>query len=287
MKSAICAILLFTVAIPIQAQDTEYNLDETYEVDTEGTVYLNSDDAEVTIEATDRSDVHVVVYHSVDVDGWELKSGEEFSMNVESRGGDLYIDEADRNGARLLFGSIERDYRINLQVPKSIALDITGDDGSYELSDIGGALQIEADDADVELRGVTSSSLDFEIDDGSIEMDQGRGVLTLMMDDGDFRVREAQFSEIDADVDDAELDITTSLTDDGFYLFDMDDGDLELNISGGGGEFDISHDDTNIRVGSSFKEIRSNEDNSVYRLPGGTATIEIDTDDGDIDLRTI
>lgn len=287
VKPALLSALLLFVGITAQAQDTEFNLDETYQIDESGTVYLDSDDAEVTIEASDRSDVHVVIYHSVDVDGWELKSGEEFKMDVETRAGNLYVKEANSGGNRLLFGNVEEEYRITLEVPKTVALDIKGDDGTYDITDIGAALRIDADDTEVEIRGATGNSFEFNIDDGSVEMDRGQGELTMDMDDGEFRVRQASFREIDGDFDDGEMDITTSLADDGFYLFDMDDGELELNISGGGGEFDINHDDGDIRVGSSFEEIMKEEEHSLYRLPGGDATIEIDSDDGDIDLRTI
>ena len=286
-KLTVFFVLFLLAGMSAEAQDSEYNLDETYQIDANGTVYLNSNDAEVTIEASDRSDVHLVVYHNVDVDGWELKSAEEFKMDVENRGGDLHIKEADRNGARVLFGNVDEEYRIRLEVPRSVALNIQGDDDSYDISDVGAALRIDADDSDIEIDGATGDSFEFDLDDGSINMEQGQGELKLSMDDGEFYVRKADFNEIDADFDDGEIDITTSLSDQGFYLFDMDDGDIELNIAGGGGEFDISHDDPNVNVGSNFEVIREDEDRSVYRLPGGDAKIEIDTDDGDIELRTI
>ncbi len=286
-KSAVLSILIFVIGISAQGQDSEYNLDETYQIDQDGTVYLKSNDAEVTIRGSERSDVHLVVYHNVDVDGWELKSGEEFKMDVENRNGDLHIKEADRDGSRLLFGNVQKEYRIRVEVPRSVALNIQGDDDDYEISDIGSALRLDADDAEVELNGATGESFEFDMDDGSIRMDQGQGELKLNMDDGELNVRKADFSEIDTDVDDAELEITTSLANDGYYLFDMDDGDLEMNIAGGGGEFDINHDDNNVNIDSNFEVVSEDEERSVYRLPGGNAKIEIDTDDGDISLRTI
>lgn len=75
IKPALFVMMFILVAFQAHAQDNVYNLDETYSVDEKGTIHLESDDAEVTIQGTDRSDVHLVVYHKVDVDGWELKSG--------------------------------------------------------------------------------------------------------------------------------------------------------------------------------------------------------------------
>lgn len=287
VKPVVLTVLCLFLRMSVQAQDSEYHLDETYQVDPGGTLYLQSDDAEVTIEASDRSDVHAVVYHSVDVDGWELKKGEEFKMEVETRNGNLHLREADRDEGRLLLGNVQTEYRITLEVPKSLALDILGDDDTYEISDVGGALSIESDDSEAEINGATGDSFEFKMDDGSVRMDQGQGELNLDMDDGELHVRDAHFSEIDADADDGEMEIATSLASDGYYLFDMDDGDLELNISGGGGEFEITGDDSDINADSSFEEISHDDERSVYRLPGGDATVKIDSDDGNIDLRTL
>jgi len=280
-------ILLLLINTSLNAQDSEYNLDETYQIDTSGTVYLDSDDAQVSIQGSDRNDVHVVVYHRLDVDGWELKSGDKFKMLVEARNGNVYIREADIDRSRVLFGNVKEEYRITIEVPKTVALDIKGDDDSYSIADVNAAIGLNADDADVELRNTGGQNFSFDMDDGSVDMDLGQGELELNMDDGEFSVRQGSFTEIDAEVDDAQIDITTSLSNDGFYLFDMDDSDLELNITGGGGDFDIRHDDADIHADNNFEEVTSDEDHSAYLLPGGDAKIKIDTDDGDIELRTI
>ena len=288
IQVALCVVCLSLMAVSVQAQDSDtYELDETYNIDASGTIHLNSNDAEVTIKGTDRSDVHVSVYHRVDVDGWEIRSEDKFNMNVEEKDGDLYIREAKSSNNVVMFGSIEEDYRITIEAPRSVSLNIEGDDDDYEISDIAGSLSIDSDDGDIELRGLRGEQFEFDVDDGTIEMDQGQGSLSLNMDDGDLYVRKASFSEIEASADDADLDITTSLADDGFYRFEMDDGDLEMNIIGGGGQFDITHDDDNIDVGSNFEEISSDEDNSVFKLAGGNARIEIDVDDTDISLQTL
>lgn len=286
IASTLFAILFCLISFQVQAQNNEYNLDESYSIDKNGTIHLSSDDAEVSIEGSDRSDVHLVVYRRVDVDGWKLESEGNFKIEVENRRGDLYIREADTQKRRVILGNVREDYRITIEAPRDIALDLQGDDDSYEISDINLGVKIAADDSEIELNRAKGDEFDFDIDDGNIRMDEGRGRLKVSMDDGELFVRQADFSEIDADFDDGKLDITTSLKDDGYYGFDLDDGDVELNITGGGGEFDIHHDDQNVQVGGAFEEISSGEERSVYRLAGGSGRIEIDTDDGDIELRT-
>lgn len=287
LKPAIFTILSFTLCLTLQAQDSEYNLDETYSIDQGGTIHLNSDDAEVDIMGTDRSDVHLVVYRKVEVSGLNVKSEGKFSMEVENRGGDLHIRESGDERHRVIMGSIREDYQITIEAPRDVALDLQGDDDTYRIEDISREVRINADDSDIELRGTSGENFRFDIDDGNIDMEEGRGKLDLTMDDGDFFVRRAQFDEITADIDDGEIEITTILADGGLYRFDMDDGELELNIAGGGGRFEIDHDDPTIRVSDNFEEISAEEDETVYNLPGGNARIEIDTDDGRIELRTI
>jgi hypothetical protein len=287
LKPAIYTILSLALWLPLHAQDSEYNLDETYAIDQSGTIHLSSDDAEVNITGSDRSDVHLVVYRKVDVSGLNVNSEGEFSIEVENRGGDLHIREQNDESHRVVVGSIREDYRITIEAPREVALNLRGDDDTYRISNINLGIRINADDSDIVLGGTPGDNFSFDIDDGSIQMEEGRGRLNLVMDDGDFFVRQAQFDEIKADYDDGEIDITTTLATDGLYRFDMDDGELEFNIAGGGGRFEIDHDDPNIRADDNFEEISSYEDESVYSLPGGNAQIKIDTDDGRIELRTI
>lgn len=286
-KLAILTIALLVLGMEVDAQDHEYNLDETYSLGENGTIHLHSNDAEVNIRGTDRSDVHLVVYRYVDVDGWEIKSEDNFKMVVENRNGDLHIRENNDENGRFVVGNVRKEYRITIEAPRQAALDIRGDDDKYEIFGFDAAVKLNADDAEINLGELTGDDFEFDIDDGTINLDQGQGKMKLNMDDGELFVRQADFTEIDARSDDGTIDITTSLSGNGFYRFDMDDGNVRLNVSGGGGEFDIRHDDPSVRVDPDFEDIRSDEEYSVYRLAGGEAKIDIYSDDGNIELRTI
>lgn len=287
LEFVVFSFLLSLSAIVASAQGNEYNLDETYSINENGTIHLSSDDAEVEIVGTDRSDVHLVVYRRIDKEGWTLKSEGTFEMEVENRGSDLYIRENDTDEFRIIFGSVREEYRITIEAPRNVGLDLEGDDDTYSIADINLGIRLSADDADADFSGVQGDNFDFDIDDGSIRMDEGRGSLKLRMDDGNFYVRNAEFNEVEADYDDGKVDMRTTLASNRFYLFNMDDGDVELNIAGGGGQFDIHHDDRNISVGNNFEEVSKDEDRVIYRLAGGNARVEIDTDDGSIELRVI
>lgn len=280
-------VLLFPLLGNAQSTD-EFNLDETYEIDPNGTISLQSDDADVTITGSDRSDVRVVVNYKREVRGFTIGDGDRFEMIVEQRGGDLAIYEKERdNGTRISVGSVKEDYEIRIEAPRSVSLKLEGDDETYRISSIDGALRLDADDTDIELTDCNGDDFSFSLDDGSLSMDQGKGRLQLDLDDGDVRILNGDFREIEAESDDSEIEITTRLDDQGSYTFDFDDGDLRLNIAGGGGDFDIRHDNADISADSEFEEVMDDDDRSIYRLLNGNAKISIDTDDGNIELRVI
>ena len=142
-----------------------------------------------------------------------------------------------------------------------------------------------ADDSDISVKNATGEDFSFKIDDGNIHMDKGQGKLAVTIDDGEFRLDNGRFSEIDVTGDDASLFFATGLSDAGKYYFGIDDGDLELDILDGGGSIDIIHDDTDINTTGTFNKVSNEEKRTVYNVNGGNASIEIESDDGDIVLR--
>ena len=287
LKEILSVFTFCLLVSPAIAQENPYNLDETHPIQDSGTIHLTSDDAEVTINGTNRSDVQVVVYRKVDVDGWSVKSSGEFKVDIENRGGDLYITEENTEEYRVVLGGVQEEYRISIEAPENVALNIKGDDDDYEIAHIGRNIRLEADDANVKVQDAGGQEFDFTMDDGYIHMDKGQGSLRLSMDDGDFQAQRSAFDRIDAETDDGQIAISTSLADEGRYYFDMDDGSLELSIAGGGGNFTVNHDDLNMDLGDQFEEMRVEEDQSEYRLPGGSAKVAITTDDGEIRLSVL
>lgn len=283
-----CSVLLFLSFDAIAQKNDEFNLDETYPIAEKGTINLQSDDANVTITGSDRQDVRVVVNYRMRVKGMSFGNWEKFEMIVEENNGNLNIYEKEReNGVKVILGSSREEYQITIEAPRGVSMNLKGDDDSYRVSSIDGALTIDADDSDIALNDCKGDTFSIKLDDGELMMDGGNGSLQLDLDDGDARILNGNFSDIQIDTDDGDLDITTELAEKGDYRFDMDDGDLVLNIAGGGGEFDIRHDDADISTSSEYEEVMSDDDRSIFRLPLGNAKISIQTDDGDIVLRVI
>ena len=288
-KSGFLTFAFLFIALICNAQSTdEFNLDKVYSMDKAGTISLQSDDANVTITGSDRGDVRVVVHYKLRMKGISFGKKEKFEMIVEEQNGNLNIYEKERDfGNNVVFGSSKEEYDITIEAPRGVSLDLEGDDENYQITSIDGSFRVDADDSNIELKDCNGDDFSFDLDDGEIQMDQGKGKLSMDIDDGDVRILSGEFDEIDIETDDSEIDITTRLSDTGNYRFDLDDGDLRLNIAGGGGEFEVSHDNADISTSRQFEQTVDEEDRSVYRLTGGNAKVRVSTDDGDINFRVI
>jgi len=277
--------MMVIISIPSYAQDDdEFHLDQSYNVSTEGTISLSTDDADVFIEGSDRKDIHVKIDRVVESKGFQW-GNKHFDVSVELVDGDIIIRDKEW-GNRGMVGYIREEYIIRIKAPSSMKLDIKGDDDDYEISDMSGDLRLVADDGDIFVENCTGSLISFDLDDGDVYMKGGRGRLSVNMDDGDMEISDAAFTSIDMDIDDGDVTLETSLYDDGNYLFRIEDGQLTLSISNGGGEFDIRHDDGRIRYDSSFRVLEEDDGFAVLNLPGGRASVKVRGDDTSVSLRS-
>lgn len=286
IKKSSLIVLMMGLTVSVQAQSTDtFNLDETYTMSATGIITLNSDDADVTIVGSDRSDVRVEVHYKLEISGFSFGSRNKFDMEIREQGGDLIIEEQPREFDGITFGSTSEEYTIRIEAPRSVSLALNGDDENYEVSEINGQINVDVDDADVRLQACRGSEFSFSLDDGSIEMDEGHGSLAIDVDDGQANIKNGQFDQMNLNSDDGDFSIYTSLSDGGSYNVDMDDGDLALYVTGGGGMFNIRHDNADIDAGGAFRRTVDEENETEYKLAGGTATIRIDVDDANIELR--
>src|SRR5688572_3357890 len=268
---------------PLFAQNGNFKLDKDYSIGKTGTLDLRSSDADVFITGSDRSTAHVKIERTVESRG-VVWGDETFSVDVDEENGNLFIRERQENVRVGVIGYYKENYKIEIQVPVGVSLKIQGDDGDYFIKNIGGSIAMNIDDADAELHSCTGSKFYFNIDDGDISMDGGQGELEIDGDDSDVRIRNATFTSINAEMDDGDMRIETSLVATGHYQIDSQDGSIILTILGGGGTFDIRHDDASVFTEGNFKSIQRDEDHTKISLADGSAKINIRLDDGNVRL---
>jgi Putative adhesin len=115
-------------------------------------------------------------------------------------------------------------------------------------------------------------------------MDQGKGSLDIDADDADVRISNAHFDKVSADVDDGDLSLETTLADHGEYRIDGQDGLVAFTVTGGGGEFNVRHDDAHVSIQGNFQRVEESENHSKLVLASGNANVNIRVDDGRVRL---
>lgn len=278
---ALAAII--TTGYSQKDQSGTFKLDEDYKMSPTGTIKLSSSDAKVKIIGSNRATAHVKVDREVTTRGVTFGS-EEFTVEVEERNGNLEIRERSASTHVGIIGYHYERYNIDIEAPIGVSLIIQGDDGDFIIRNINGEISMDVDDGDIELYSCKGNAFSFRLDDGDLAMDEGAGKLDIDADDADIRIARGKFSRILADLDDGDLIIETSLDDRGEYSIRTQDGLVDLVVLGGGGIFDIRHDDGRVTTEGEFDMIEKSEDYSKIRLAKGSARIDIRADDGRVRL---
>lgn len=283
-KSILGTVMLCLFSIAIQAQeDGEYHHDKVYQLASNGTVHLRSEDADIRITGSDRSDVRVKVDRSEEIRGAGSRN-RSFEMEIEEKTGDLFIKERSRSSGWNV-GYYRLDYEITIEMPLNGSLRIDGEDDDYIIRSVNGSIQLQTEDGDVELIDCNGDDFEIEMEDGDFRMDGGTGSLYINMEDGDVDIRGGKFKSIEARMEDGNLTLETDLMDDGEYNLTGDDADMEFVVLAGGGEFNISKDDGRVSASKDFDLKRETESRVEYSLPLGKANVRIKTNDGRVRLQ--
>lgn len=283
MKSIITFFVLFIVATTTIAQN-EFHLEETYQIREGGTLFLESEDAEVTITASDRSDVYVKVDRIVKVKGVSSRNYQRFDFEINERNGDLILKEKSESRINFMIGSISEEYTIELLIPSDINLNLEGEDDDYYISNVGGELQIEGEDGDAIVREFHGISFEFNTEDGDLVLEGGSGSIRIESEDGNIEVNNGNFDEVNVETEDGDIEFTTTLSARGRYLFVTEDGDMELNFPGGEGEIQIIHEDCDIRTTEGYEVIHDSDEKTIVKSGRGSSSVKVITEDGSISI---
>jgi hypothetical protein len=285
MKQFLTIAFLLAASISF-AQTTKtgnYHIDQPYKISSKGTIRLTCSDAKVFITGSDRADVNVKIDRDVETKGIAF-GHDEFSVDIDEASGNLTIRERSNSSYSGIVGYHNEHYTIKIDAPKGVSLTLNGDDGDYVIDHIDGAIDVDLDDADIEFTACNGDDFRLKLDDGDVKMDQGRGSLEVDGDDTNIQIRNATFSKISAEIDDGDFIVETSLTDNGNYYINTQDGRIAFTVTGGGGRFDIRHDDASIRTDASFSSVEESEDRSRFTLGTGNAKVDIRADDASVRL---
>ncbi len=277
-------IILSSFSVLAQSDKTgDFHLDKEYKMESTGVIHLSSSDAKVFITGSSRATAHVKIDREVTTKG--LIFGEEkFTVDVAEQSGNLLIKERSGSTHVGMVGYYNEDYTITIEAPAGASLVIRGDDGDYFIKAVNGSIELDLDDADIELAGCLGSNFKVRLDDGDLRMDRGKGTLEVDADDADIVIKSGSFEKIMADIDDGDFVVETSLSENGNYYIDGQDGLISFTVLGGGGKFDIHHDDARVVAEGNFETVEKSEDRTRLTLANGNAKVNIHADDARVRL---
>jgi len=264
-----------------------FNMDKTYSMNKNGTIFLTTEDADVKIVGSDREDVHLVVHYESHWSGVFIGSGfHDFDMEVTEDNGNLHIREISGNQT-VTAGVVNRYdevYTVDLEVPKGASLQIRGEDDDYNIDDVGGQIDLTFEDGDAMLKNCTGDRFEFDFEDGDLELRGGTGNLEAYCEDGTLIIDDGDFKKVYAECEDGDIDISTKLAAEGNYELRCEDGDIDFEILEGGGDFRVTYEDGRVRASSAFDTIEDEDHVKEYKLPDGNAEVRIRVQDGDVRL---
>jgi hypothetical protein len=273
---------LFVFSAQSQNKEGNFHLDKEYKISSIGNLKLSCSDARVFITGSSRSTAHIKVDRDVDTKGFFF-GNREFTVDITETDGNLEIKERS-NGSVSMIGYYNVKYTITIEVPEGINLKVKGDDGDYFLKSVNGSIDLDVDDADVQLTSCKGNDFKFRLDDGDIKMDQGKGKIEIDGDDSDIDIRNANFTSVTANVDDGDFVVQTSIADNGKYSIEGQDGLISFTVLGGGGTFEIRHDDSRVTAENGFVLEEKTDNRTRFTLASGNAQIELRADDARVKL---
>jgi hypothetical protein len=285
MKTLTSFIFIF-YSFSVSSQSTkigDFHLDKEYKMSATGTIHLNASDAKVFITGSSRQTAHVKIDREIVSKGVSF-GDREFRVEVTEQNGNLLIKEQSHGTSVGMVGYYHEKYTITLEVPEGASLEVDGDDGDYFIKSVNGSIKLDLDDADVELTACLGNSFRVKLDDGDLHMDTGRGTLDVDADDGDVEIKNATFDKIMARIDDGDFVVETNMAENGVYDIEAQDGLVSIKVLGGGGRFDIRHDDARVIVQGDFNTVEKSESRTRLTLANGNAKVTIRADDARVRL---
>ena len=289
-------LVLLTLLQTLPAWSGE-SIDRSLNVSEPGKLSVRVTAGDVTVKGWDKMEVLISGEIDSDPDQVEIRQdGNDVTIEIEGSKGKFgrhwHGDSSD----------------LEISVPKGTRINASGMSADFTIEEVQGGAKAESASGDVELSGA-SGPMHIETISGDITVQEGRGKLDLASVSGDIKVKgDSQFVDINTvsgDVDlnlgqveileftsvSGDLEIEFSLTDDGQFEASTVSGDLELEFAnrglhaqfdletGAGGE--IENGISDAKADESF----SGSEDLSFSIGKGTASVEIETMSGTIELR--
>lgn len=298
------SIIGLCLCITLSHAQGEFNLNEDYNISEGGTLYLDSEDADVTIKGTNRDDVGVSIYRKTKGKHYGNKK---FDIEVVEKNGNLHIKEPESKEKVQYSVSINSKtiYTIDIEVPYSVDLDIKGEDDNYVIEYIDGSVYIKSEDGDIVLNNLDGDEIEIAIEDGDVQLTDSNANLRLKLEDGDFTSKASDLYDVDIIVEDGnvkfnggsigdckiksedgDIRISSGFRSNSKVNIRTEDGDVNIDSNGEGGSFTVTMEDGDVSYAESSLNLESKSKHKhIYNtVQEGNVEVSISVEDGDVNI---
>ena len=304
MKNIIKTLLILFGFTPTFAQEN-YSFNEVYPITDQGMITMLTNDADITIVGTDRSDVLIKVERQVIGKYWTNKP---FELQVIPTEVGLAISDIANQDKELNYSiSIngEVNYTIELEVPLNTRLTLNGEDDDYTISNINNEITIVNQDGDIHLNQCIGESITIKTDDGGLYMENCMTNLIYNTIDGDLNAKDSSFEILTVDVEDGNIDlqnttlttatlntedgnikVSGNTTPDARLNIHSEDGYVSMQVAEFCGQVIINHEDSAFNYAEAKYLVKNQTDETKHidTTCEGNGRILIKTEDGKVSL---
>ena len=297
-KYALCGMAIFCLLIAplaLLSETKTETIEKSFTIDDSKPVFLEfkEEDGDLKFSTWERSEVRVIVKKSAKEKSEQRASELLAKTKVEmtQTGNSIRVEIVYPKIRAVIFGF--SDYpRVKIEteimLPHKTNMTCRADDGFIQGENVEGDLSLRTDDGMIRVSRI-HGSLSVKTEDGRIECSDIMGSVEASSDDGDIRIS-GQMDWLDIRTEDGDVQMKilpgSIMTRD--WKIRTDDGDVELYAPQDfAARIRIKTDDGDIdnEFPSAFSKISSDKD-ITGQINQGDSTIFIDTEDGNITLRT-
>ena len=250
---ALATLFFALLLIGISKADTQ-QLEQSFDVEAGGTLYLRSDAGSIEVESHDRNVVEVEVEK-------KGRDADELEVQITQDGNDIRIS-AEREGSSWNHSA---SARFTVKIPTNYNVELKTGGGSIELSDLKGTVNADTSGGSIRL-GRIEGDVEVETSGGSIRVDEVAGNIDAHTSGGSIKVKLSQQPT-------ADCRLTTSGGSVVAYLAPGIAVDLDASTSGGrvSSEFDVKGTIKKKRIRGT---INGGGPDLVLKTSGGSVSVK-------------
>lgn len=281
------AILLFTgLTIPGRSAEIIRDEKKTFKLSPDGLINLDAAFGDILVRSGDSDQVELTIIRTANERNHKRAQYllDHLEISVQQTGDRLYIREQEkRNGEtggsyfnlgnelKSIHGLVDVDYLLN--VPQSVRLKLSAEEGNIDVAGTKNDLDLETDHGDINVANAVSDRIHLSCDDGIIRIrnvnENRNGFLRAEADEGEIRLENVTIQTVELRIDEGDIKLKEVTSD--RLVLKSDEGDILAEWSSDPmGNIRITTDEGDVRITISDK---------------ANASVYLETEEGTIDSK--